>query len=260
MKKSNRTHPKAVTDAPDQVNFIEPTATEKYRTDAGERMTRLTFGKAIIQTLDYSPDKIFTLACQCPEVLDGSWKEPWRIIRPWLRNDISVVNAFWKAFNTNAAERVRKVATQGAKSVNWERERVIIGLVGAFNRIQSPDNSHSPHSVSIEPVHSYADSDMADLMLKKLGKWVVDAVANDHEAPRRLHQLLKNPAVAKTETVRVRINADIFLAFARLVSAEEKLPTKKQVRTEALLGEDIDDPITASRAFRQLGLGGLPEA
>lgn len=260
MKKSNRTHPKAVTDASDQADFLEPIATERYTTDHGNRMTRVTFGKASIQTLNYSPDEIFTLARQCPEVLDGSWKEPWHIIRPWLHNDASDVKAFWKTFNTPAAEKSRKVATRGAKFVNWERERALIGLVGVFVRIQSPKSSPSPHASQAEATITGTDSGFADLMLRKLGRWVVDAVADDHEAPRRLHQLLKNPAAAEPETSRVRINADIFLAFARLVGAEEKLPTKKQVRIEALLGEDIDDPITASRAFRQLGLGGLPEA
>ena len=54
-------------------------------------------------------------------------------------------------------------------------------------------------------------------------------------------------------------DGDIFNAFVSLVGTDQRLPTKKQVRRAAGLGDDPEEYKTANKAYRKLGLNGLPE-
>jgi hypothetical protein len=96
--------------------------------------------------------------------------------------------------------------------------------------------------------------------LCRLGEWVMKAVESDHEAPRRLHDLLKDPAAAADKTNRDHTARNVFEAFAGLVTTEQKLPTKKAVRERAYISGDRSGSRIASRAVSELGLGGLPTA
>jgi hypothetical protein len=52
----------------------------------------------------------------------------------------------------------------------------------------------------------------------------------------------------------------VFTAFVQEIAKNWKLPTKKVVRKKAGLGDGPNDFRKAARAFRVLGLQGLPEA
>lgn len=140
--------------------------------------------------------------------------------------------------------------TSGDKFVTWQNERLLISMVHMTRKILT-DEIKVPSSIGVFPFEVSFMVRMAD--------WVMKAVETDPEASRRLHDLLKNPAAADDTTNRELINRSVFQAFARLVSVEQKIPSKRQVREAAYIAGDQNGRNIASRAYRELGLNGLPK-
>jgi hypothetical protein len=104
------------------------------------------------------------------------------------------------------------------------------------------------------------DRNSVKLSVDIIAEWVVNAVLYDHDAPKRLHHLLKNPDVATDpKGDQLSVSGKIFTAFIQLVVENEALPTKKEVRTRAGLGDSQSALSAASEKYRELGLQGLPE-
>jgi hypothetical protein len=225
----------------------EPIKVVKHVSDSGERMTTLTFPQPFKLPVTHSADRFFADALECPAMLIDSMV--WLFIMPWLQNRPEETCKFWLQFNTPAAAQERMRATSGTKSVNWKDERVIIQMVHATRRLFSSKQEEGPIPIAFP---------FEVTLLCKLGKWVMNAVESDHEAPKRLHALLKDPTAADDKTNRDLTDRNIFEAFATLVAEEQKLPTKKAVRERAFLGSDQNARSVASRTYSDLGLGGLP--
>lgn len=84
-----------------------PRSIEKFTDAGGERFTRLIFDLPFTAPVTHSADRFFADAQNIPAMLTNPWV--WLIIKPWLDNDPSEVDAFFKQFNTQEAaqERVR---------------------------------------------------------------------------------------------------------------------------------------------------------
>jgi len=181
-----------------------PRNTEKFTDAGGERFTRLTFDLPFTAPVTHSADRFFADAQRVPAILN----DPWLIIKPWLENDPSEIDAFYDQFNTLEAAQERMRAAHGNKTLKWREERTLIPMVHATRRLLEQPDETSP---------SFALFPLEMTFLCKLGEWVMNAVENDHEAPRRLYELLKDPTAADDKTNRSLINRDVLEAFARLV-------------------------------------------
>jgi hypothetical protein len=226
----------------------DPLKVEKITNESGERMTKLTFGEPFTEPVSHSADRFFSAALEIPSMLVDPLG--WFIIKPWLQNDPAEIEGFWTGFNTPMAIQERMSATSGIKSVKWQKERVLIQMVHATRRLLS------------EPDGTISSSGLFPLdftLLCRLGEWVMNTVENDHNAARRLYQLLQDSSAADDESNEEFVNRGVFNAFALLVATDQKLPTKKRVREKAFIGNDQSGLSTASRAYRELGLSGLPE-
>lgn len=224
-----------------------PITTEKFLAPDGERMTRLTFGPPFSRPVVHSADRFFKDALECHEMLVDPLV--WFIIKPWLKNAPPALEVFWRAFNTPESIQERKSATAGIKSIKWQKELVLIQMAHATRRIIT----------SQDDTHLSSDRFPLDFTLMcRMAEWVMNAIESDHEAPRRLYQLLKDPSAADDKTNREMVNRGVFDAFADYIAKEQQLPTKECVRRAAFLGTQPEGIQMASRAFRELGLSGLP--
>lgn len=225
----------------------DPLKCEAHLSSSGERMTTLIFPQPFIGPVTHSADKYFEEARKCPAVLVDP--TVWLVIMPWLRNEPHKVKKFWQDYNTAEAAQGRMRATSGTAIINWQNERILIQMAQATRRLLDSDQP---------AVESPALFPLEMTLLCKLGEWVMKAVENDHEAPRRLYKLLKDPTAADDKTNRDLTSRNVFAAFARLVAKEEKLPSKKAVREEAYIGSADNPRRVASRAYAKLGLSSLP--
>lgn len=223
-----------------------PISVETQVLDSGERITTLVFPEPFQGPVSGSADRIFSDARKSPAILVDPLM--WEFIKPWLKNEEQQIMDFWHHFNTPEAESARYCAAFGVKYSNWSGERVVVQLVRTIRRLRS-----AVPAKGLEAKGSWMEM---SLMLR-LGEWVVGAVENDLQAPRRLHDLLKNPEASDDKTNRDHTPRNVLEAFAKLVADQEQLPTKKAVREAAFLGSDKNDRSVASREMMLLGLKGL---
>ncbi|RYD24307.1 MAG: hypothetical protein EOP88_00675 [Verrucomicrobiaceae bacterium] len=221
----------------------------RFVSDSGERYTVLKYGRPI--PLDHSEltAKWFIEIKRMPLVLNVP--TTWFIIEPWLENSAAEVDHFLKFFFASAASRNRVFAIEGKKSYTWNNEVWAIHGVAAFRSM-----GIDPEIICQKP-EQYA---IEASVLCRLGAWVVNTVGHDPEAAWRLHRLLKDPTSIKDQTNREHVSRNVFQSFASSLSENEALPTKKNVREGAFLSSSRSDMRQASRAFKELGLEGLPEA
>lgn len=229
---------------------FEPIKVEKLTSDNGERMTRVTFVSGSYTPVAQCVDELFSLAKDSPSVFVGHLF--WHSIRPWLENSPDDIASFWKHFNTPTAYDRRMKAVEGTTSTNRNPERVIVGLAKEIHGLRSSLETGTLLS-SAFPDPDQRES-LQDLGLKKLAEWVMNAVMNDHEAPRRLYDSLKSKPDQKPSK-----DGEVFNTFVHLVGKDQRLPTKKRVRHAVGLGDDPEDYKAANKAYRKLGLNGLPE-
>jgi hypothetical protein len=227
-----------------------------YTTDTGERITvaTLDIGEGLV--LNYSADETFAKARENPGLMVKLF--PWYSIIPWLDNDPADVQRFVSVYDSQPAETARRRALRGVKSTNYEDEATVLRHVAEIVGATAP---HLTIPGPIQPLLTERfDRNSVKLSVDRIAEWVVNAVLHDHEAPKRLHHLLKNPdAAADPKGDQLSSSGKIFTAFIHLVVENEALPTKKDVRTRAGLGDEQKDISAASRVYRELGLQGLPE-
>jgi hypothetical protein len=75
-----------------------PQYIEKFTDADGERFTRVTFGLPFTAPVTHSADRFFADAQKVPAILNDPFV--WLIIKPWLENDPSEIDAFYDQFNT----------------------------------------------------------------------------------------------------------------------------------------------------------------
>lgn len=228
---------------------------ETYTTESGERLTVATIGKPVHMKFEFRADEIFQRARKIPGIMVSMFN--WHFIMPWLANDPADVQRFALGFDSEFAEKARHRALKGVKSKNYEDEASVVRLAVEIVGLTAP---HLTIPGPIQPAMTGLHSDCVEHFTKRISEWVVNAVLYDHDAPKRLHQLLKNPDVAvDPKGDQLSFAGKILTAFIQLVVEDEALPTKKHVRTRAGLGDEQKDLSAASRVFRELGLQGLPE-
>lgn len=243
--------------------FPQPRSSEKFVSDAGERMTRIDLGPPFLKPFVDSADRLMAAAHQSAGILNLDLT--WHFVLPWLDNPQPEKDQFWESFNLPDAEEQRRVALSGVKFKNYTKERQVLGLVDEFKALLGIVPIHAniatgPLSQSISPTDEQRKT-LLDEILKRLGGWLLEAVLSDHTAPKRLHELLKSNKADQSEYYdQPTVPGRFFKAFALELSINWRLPTKKKVRNAAGFGDSNTDEITASRAFRKLGLAGLPEA
>ena len=233
-----------------QTNVLpQPTRVDKFTSEEGTRMSRVIFGSAMSKC-DYSVDEVFSRAID--STIAFTTEQFWHPMLPWLENSQDQIDLFWKHFNVPAASERRLQAAQGRAITNHGGERSIVGLAKEIYGLRSPTETETLL------FSKFKDPDQRrgihDLGMIKLAEWVLEAVMNDHQAPRRLYDVL----TSQPDPQRGKIG-DIFNAFVSLVGKNERLPTKKQVRHAAGLGDDPEEYKTANKAYGKLGLSGLPE-
>lgn len=243
--------------------FPQPRSSEKFVSDTGDRVTRIDFGPPFLKPLVDSADRLMAAAHESPGILNTDLV--WHFVLPWLDNPQPEKDHFWEIFNQPKAEKQRRIALSGVKFKNYSKERQVLGLVEEFKVLLGIVPTHStsagaPLSQSIAPTDEQRKA-LVDEIIKRLGGWLLEAVLSDHAAPKRLHELLKNKSADHSDYVdQPTVPGRFFKAFASELSINWRLPTKKNVRNAAGFGDSNTDQITASKAFRNLGLAGLPEA
>lgn len=268
MKKPPNSNPKANISKTKLAGFagagvFKPLSTEISRSESGERMTTVNFDKPFLHPMVYSADEIFANAVKLHGTLVDSL--PWYFILPWLQNETAEIESFWAKFDTPMAMQERRRAVSGTKFVNYSEERRVVGLAKEYLGLVWPQcvllSSDSPPLLTeVYPPGSDANAALREQLLQNLGRWVVKTVASDPEAAARMHRLLNNPNAADDPTGdQLSFNGKIFKAFVVLVATKRKLPTKSTLRRKAGIGAEQKDLTAASKAYRDLGLGGLSQ-
>jgi hypothetical protein len=227
-------------------------------------MTKAEYGLPYKAPVVQSADFLMSNALKHPGVLIQTI--PWHFILPWLDSPKTAITRFWRAYESEEALAGRTVAIYGPKFSNRQQEQILIGVVAEYQALSIqhlgpvPGKDVPPSLLNEVNLSEIQRIEMLQQLKERMVDWVLDAVWNDAEAPKRLHELLKSKKTAKSEYGdQPTSNARIFNAFVREVSENWKLPTKKAVRLLADLGDDSIGRATAAVAFKTLGLSGLPE-
>jgi|GEM_PF-1510230 len=229
-------------------NKIVPIAVEPYRDDNGQRYTKVTFPPPHVAPMCVSADAIFKGVIDCPSSLASCMV--WPFIRPWLQNDQEALDLFWKKYDKPDKAEARLEACHSNKYEAWKRERTLLEMIPNYRTWQS--NSEKGDSQA---------GMFAAIQKSQFVEWLLHAVHHDPEALTRLHDLIMDPTSSHGEKGGpYSENGSVFNAFARLVGEYERLPTKAAVRSEAGLASDGGGRVGAARAFKALGLSGLPKA
>lgn len=229
-------------------NNLVPTAVESYREENGERFTRVTFPPPCGAPMCLSADDLLKGALDSPTIL--AFCMPWFFIRPWLRDEQKVIDLFWKSFSEPGKEEARRDSCHGIKWEAWKAERTLLEMIPLYRKWQS-EAEEGDSDASI----------LAQAQKNQFVEWLLNAVHHDPQALIRLNHLIKDPTSARGEKGdKYAVKGSVFRAFGVLVARNQKLPTKLEVRLEGGLGNESDGLTKASRAFKELGLSGLPEA
>lgn len=236
----------------------DPLKSEKFYSADGERMTRITY-RLNPNPVEVSADKLMEGAQIYPGFLIS--RDPWHSILPWLESPEGVIKKFWECYKREEAETGRKIAIDGSKSCNRSNERNLLNAAHEYKALSLQKYGLELGKDELPSVLANAglsEGDRSAAMAKleeKMVDWVLEAIWNDPEAPKRLHELLKNKSAVKSEySDQPTVHGRIFHAFVLELTAHLSLPTKKAVRIGAKVGK-----IAAARAFGDLGLAGLPE-
>ena len=184
----------------------------------------------------------------------------WHFLLPWLETPTPAVRKFWKFYKEEAAAKARFISVFGPKVVNRQQEQLLIKMVAQYQTATYKEELIAEFNEEEYggPVLS-GNPEIAILALA-IVDWVVEAVTSDHEAPKRLHELLtKSKSATSDYEGQPTLNDRIFSAFIQEVLSHWNLPTKRTVRKKAGLGDENTDLAAASRAWSALGLSGLPE-
>lgn len=248
----------------------DPVEIKKSRLDEnGARSTQILYPASRKGPILLDADAIFVNACSSPEALTS--RANWHCILPWIKNTPEEIEVFWKPFDDPDKAAARFAACTGNKYQNWQRERVLLGDLVVIRRLQESSAEREANEETDEQRKDPVIEDYINFARKNglvLGQlkdqcveWLLNAQENDPLGLRRLYDLIKNPSADKGvrddthSTLRL-----VIAAFASLLGKEMRLPSKREVRVHAGLGEDPSGTEDASRAMKSLGLSGLPKA
>ena len=241
----------------------DPIKTEKFKSVSDERISKITYHDNS-NPIEFSADEAMKCAIECPSFLIQ--RTPWHLIMPWLDTPVAELKKFWSFYRLETSQKGRELAVHGVKSDNRKNERVLLNAVHEYKALSIKNwgfDLGKDEQPSLLVAAAASESEryaMMETLKQKMADWVLDAIWNDPEAPKRLHELLKGKKTAKSEDQdHSTINSRIFTSFVQEITGCWKLPTKKTVRTKANLGDKNEDYAAASRAFDLLGLAGLPE-
>jgi len=240
----------------------DPLKTEKFYSDDGERITRITY-RLNPTPVEVSADKLMKAASEMPSVLIP--RNLWHFILPWLDNTEERIRKFWEHYRCEAAETGRKIAIEGSKSSNRQNELNLLNIAHEYKALSIKNygfdlKEHEHASLLVAAATSEAERDaMMEALKEKMVNWLLNAIWNDQEAPKRLHQLLTDNKAAKSEYKdQLTLDCRFFNAFVQELTEHWRLPTKKAVRTRAGRGGKESDP-EAAVIYRTLGLNELPQ-
>jgi hypothetical protein len=242
----------------------DPRKVEHFMSDDGQRMTRVDYGPLSNLVL-VSADHLMA----CGRLFPASLVErnPWHFLGPWLETPEGDFARFWACYKSETAEKERRIAVIGKKHCNRTNERNLLHAVHEYKALSLQDfgfelgKDEPPSILANAGLSEDARAAVMANLKEKMVDWVLESVWNDHEAPKRLHEILKNKSAAESEySDQPTVNGRIFNEFVQKLAEHWCLPTKKAVRIGAGFGNEDKDETAASRAFAKLGLNGLPEA
>ena len=240
-----------------------PIKTEKFESISGERMSRITY-HANSNPVEFSADEVMKCASECPSFLIQ--RTPWHFIIPWLDTPVAELKKFWSCYRLETSQKGRESAVHGTKYDNRKNEIQLLNIAHEYKALSLKNwefDLGKDEQPSLLVASAPSESEryaMMETLRQQMADWVLDAIWNDPQAPKRLHELLKDKKTTKSEYQdQPTISSRIFTAFVQEITGYWKLPTKKTVRTKANLGDQNEDYAAASRAFDLLGLAGLPE-
>lgn len=244
---------------------VSPHKTKKFESTDGERMTWICYGSDDQNSHTASADKWMEEAGKNPNLLIEN--NCWHFILPWLENPEPDLVRFWRNFDRDIATSNRRKALNGSGVENRINEQRLIRIVQEYQELSiqgwgldSLTNASSTLLASVNYTDKERDN-MLTALKERMADWVMEAVWNDNQAPKRLHEILTKKKTSTADfSTEPSVNGRIFNAFARLLVANWNLPTKKAVRNGAGFGDECEDGTAAARAFKFLGIQGLPEA
>jgi hypothetical protein len=241
-----------------------PLRSTAFKSEDGQRMTKVDYGPYYQAPVVWSADFLMDNARKHPGLLIPNFH--WHFILPWLASPKADISKFWKSYEGEGAEGGRKIAVYGPKIPNRQNEQILLGVVHEYQALSLQKFGFG--SGQDVPSSLLANVNLSEIqrieqmqnLKERMVDWILDAVWNDVEAPKRLHELLKNKKTAKSEyDGQKTANGRIFEAFVDEITQYWKLPTKKAVRMRAKLGSESSGRSSAAAAFKSMGLGGLPE-
>jgi hypothetical protein len=242
----------------------DPRKVEHFMSDEGERMTRVDYGPLSDPVL-VSADKLMAYARMSLAYLIE--RNPWHFLAPWLETPNGDFVKFWACYKSEIAENGRRNAVNGSKHCNRTNEQNLLNVVHEYKALSLQQYGFHLGKDEIPSILASAGlSEDARLtamitLKERMANWVLESVWNDPEAPKRLHEILKNKTAVTSEySEQPTINARIFSAFVQEITENWSLPTKQAVRHRAGLGDANRDTSAAGRAYGEIGLSALPEA
>jgi len=230
----------------------------------GQRMTRVDYGP-LSDPILVSADNLMAAARISPAFLIE--RNPWHFLGPWLETPHGDFARFWVGFKSETAENERNNSVKGTKHFNRTNERNLLNAVHEYKALSLQQYGFELGKDELPSilVNAGLSEDARSATMAKLKEqmvdWVLESVWNDPEAPKRLHELLKGKKEAKSVfDDQPKVNGRVFNAFVEMLTEHWCLPTKKAVRNRAGFGDEGADTAATGRAYRELGLSGLPEA
>lgn len=247
-----------------QQSSIKPYFVEGYLSENGERWTNIQYTR-YSGIAGNSAEKIMLDASKLPGILADEMM--WFFVLPHLANHQEDIHTFWKNYNRSRAKNDRKKAIHGTKFYNRSDELALLGAIKEFKALAYPaDVTDCENDNELAPLTSQVNFDpvfrqhIINGLKDKIVDWVTNAVWSDNEAPKRLHDILKNKASVKSDYAdQPTVAGRFYNAFIQLVTSNWSLPTKKEVRNTAGFGDSPNDFIAANESFQKLGLQGLPQ-
>lgn len=195
----------------------DPKKTEKIKSATGERITIITY-HLNSNPVEFSADEAMSCASDCPSALIQ--RDLWYFIMPWLDTPIDELRNFWSCYRSEASQRGREIAVHGTKSDNRRNERVLLNAAHEYKALSIKNwgfdlGKDERPSILVAAATSESERDaMMETLKQKMADWVLDAIWNDPEAPKRLHELLTNKKAAKSNYEdQPTIDGQIFNAF-----------------------------------------------
>jgi hypothetical protein len=210
-------------------------------------MTQINFGDNQFEVDAEAEWKAFEQLEPAEQAAEAARGFFWLVHLPTFDQPEEIRQAFWKSFSSTERERTRIAAVHGLAYANKG------DLLALLNRAIKLDRDQQAQERTGEDlIHSAAGLgfEFASLAAKK-----------DHKPFQALAGIIKEGGIPSgAESGRSGPFSEqgiVFAAFSKLVATHRRLPTKKELRSEAGLDPDEDN---LRKSLKPLGLSGLPDA